>query len=63
MRTTKPEAAAAARIGARLGARKRGELLGLLRPCFRRAEPWLQAGKYIGAGQRRPGEAQWLDDR
>lgn len=27
----------------------RGELLGLLRPCFRRAEPWLQAGKYVGA--------------
>jgi hypothetical protein len=49
VRTTKSEAAAAARIGARLGARKREELLGLLRPCFTRAEPWLQAGKYIGA--------------
>jgi len=47
--TTKTEAAAAARIGARLGARKRGELLGLLRPCFTRAEPWLQAGKYVSA--------------
>jgi SRSO17 transposase len=49
VKTTESEAAAAARIGARLGARKRGELLGLLRPCFVRAEPWLQAGKYIGA--------------
>jgi DDE superfamily endonuclease len=47
--TTKPKAAAAARIGAALAARKRGELLGLLRPCFARVEPWLQAGKYIGA--------------
>jgi hypothetical protein len=46
--TTKPEAAAA-RIGARLGARKRRELLCLLRPCFARPEPWLQAGKYLGA--------------
>lgn len=49
VKTTKPEAAAAARIGARLGARKRRELLGLLRPCFVRAEPWLQAGKYVSA--------------
>jgi len=32
-----------------LAARKRGELLGLLRPCFARAEPWLQAGKYVAA--------------
>jgi SRSO17 transposase len=47
--TTKPEAAAAARIGARAGARKRGELLSLLRPCFVRPEPWLQAGKYVSA--------------
>ena len=47
--TTKPKAAAAARIGAALAARKRRELLGLLRPCFVRVEPWLQAGKYIGA--------------
>jgi hypothetical protein len=47
--TTKPKAAAAARIGAGLAARKRGELLGLWRPCFVRPEPWLQAGKYIGA--------------
>jgi SRSO17 transposase len=27
----------------------RGELLGLLRPCFARVEPWLQAGKYVAA--------------
>jgi DDE superfamily endonuclease len=47
--TTKPKAAAAARIGAALAARKRGELLALLRPCFSRVEPWLQAGKYVAA--------------
>jgi hypothetical protein len=45
----KTEAAAAARIGARLAARKRRELLGLLRSCFARPEPRLQAGKYLGA--------------
>jgi len=49
VKTTKSEAAAAARIGARLGARKRRELLAGLRPCFTRTEPWLQAGKYVGA--------------
>ncbi len=49
MRTTKPKAAAAARIGAALGHRKYAELLGLLRPCFARTEPWLQAGKYAAA--------------
>jgi hypothetical protein len=32
-----------------LGLRKRDELLGLLRPCFARTEPWLQAGKYVSA--------------
>jgi hypothetical protein len=47
--TTKPKAAAAARIGAALAARKRGELLGLLRPCFARVEPWMEAGKYVVA--------------
>ena len=47
--TTGSKAAAAARIGAGLAGRKRGELLGLLRACFARAEPWLQAGKYVGA--------------
>lgn len=29
--------------------RKRAELLGLLRPCFARTEPWLQAGRYVSA--------------
>jgi SRSO17 transposase len=49
VRTTKSEAAAAVRIGAGLGRRKRAELLELLRPCFARVEPWLQAGKYAAA--------------
>jgi SRSO17 transposase len=49
VRTTESKAAAAARIGAALAARKRTELLGLLRPCFARAGPWLQAGKYVTA--------------
>jgi len=47
--TTKPKAAAAARIGAGLAGQKRAELLGLLRSCFARTEPWLQAGKYVSA--------------
>jgi hypothetical protein len=47
--TTQSRAAAAVRIGAGLGRRKRAELLGLLRPCFGRVEPWLQAGKYAAA--------------
>jgi len=47
--STKSEAAAAVRIGAGLALRKRNELLGLLRPCFARTEPWLQAGKYVSA--------------
>ena len=34
-------------MGAGLALRKRRELLGLLRPCFARTEPWLQAGKYV----------------
>jgi hypothetical protein len=46
VRTAKPEAAAAARIGAALARRKRAELLDLPRPCFARTGPWLQAGKY-----------------
>jgi hypothetical protein len=46
VKTTKSKAAAAASIGAGLGRRKRAELLELLRPCFARVEPWLQAGKY-----------------
>jgi DDE superfamily endonuclease len=49
VKTTKPEAAAAVRIGARLAVRKRGELLDMLRPCFARPEPWLQARKYLSA--------------
>jgi SRSO17 transposase len=49
VRTTRSKAAAAARIGAALARRKRAELLGLLRPCFARTEPWLQAGKYAAA--------------
>jgi SRSO17 transposase len=49
VRTTKTEAAAAARIGARAGARNRRELLRLLHPCFARTAPWLQAGKYVSA--------------
>jgi SRSO17 transposase len=47
--STRTEAAAAARIGAGLALRKRAELLDLLRPCFARTEPWLQAGKYAAA--------------
>src|SRR6516164_693715 len=47
--STRTEAAAAVRIGAGLALRKRDELLGLLRPCFARTEPWLQAGKYVSA--------------
>jgi SRSO17 transposase len=57
VRTTKTEAAAAARIGARAAARSRKELLGLLRPHFARTQPWLQAGKYLSAlvsGMPRP---------
>ena len=32
-----------------MAARKRGELLCLIRPCFVRTGPWLQAGKYLSA--------------
>jgi SRSO17 transposase len=49
VKTTGSKAAAAARIGAGLGRRKRAELLELLRPCFARVEAWLQAGKYAAA--------------
>jgi SRSO17 transposase len=49
VKTTKSKAAAAASIGAVLAGRKRVELLEVLRSCFVRAEPWLQAGKYVGA--------------
>jgi SRSO17 transposase len=47
--STRTEAAAAVSIGAALALRKRDELLALLRPCFARTEPWLQAGKYLSA--------------
>jgi hypothetical protein len=49
VRTARPKAAAAVRIGAELGLQKRAELAGLLRGCFARVEPWLQAGKYVSA--------------
>ncbi len=49
VKTTESKAAAAASIGAGLARRKRAELLGALRWCFVRAEPWLQAGKYVAA--------------
>ena len=49
MTSTRAEAAAAVSIGAALALRERDELLGLLRPCFARTEPWLQAGKYVSA--------------
>jgi hypothetical protein len=47
--TTRPRAAAAARLGAGLGQQKRAELQELLRGCFVRAEPWLQAEKHVSA--------------
>jgi hypothetical protein len=47
--STRTEAAAAVRISVGLALRTRIELLGLLRPCFARTEPWLQAGKYLSA--------------
>src|SRR5258708_20803045 len=49
VRTTKPKAAAAVRIGGGLGEQKRVELAGLLQVCFARVEPWLQARKYVSA--------------
>ena len=49
VRTTKPEAAAAARIDVGPGRRKRAELLELLRPCFVRVGPWVQASRYAAA--------------
>jgi SRSO17 transposase len=49
VKTTKSKAAAAASIGAGLAGRKRIELLEVLRSCFARTGPWLQAGKYVGA--------------
>jgi len=52
VQTTESKAAAAVRIGAGLALRKRADLLELLRPCFARTEPWLQAGKYLRAVMR-----------
>jgi hypothetical protein len=49
VRTNESEAAAAARIGAGLAARKRAELMGALRSCFARTQTWLQAGRYVSA--------------
>jgi len=49
MLTTESKAAAAVRIGAALALGKRGEMSGLLRPCFARTQVWLQAGKYVAA--------------
>ena len=45
---TKSKAAAAARMEGAMAVRKRGELLGLLRP-YLQVEPWLQASKYVAA--------------
>src|SRR5437899_163120 len=47
--TTGSKAAAAARIGAGLARRRRGDLLGRLRPCFARTGTWQHAGKYVSA--------------
>jgi hypothetical protein len=69
VKTAESKAAAAARIGAGLGRRKRAELLERLRPCFARVEAWLQAGKYTAALMsdlpRRNGWtlAEWAGDR
>src|SRR5258708_1126394 len=49
VRTTKPKAAAAVRVGAGLGQQQRVELAGLQPVCFARVEPWLQARKYVSA--------------
>lgn len=49
MTSTRTEAAAAVRISAGLALQKQNELLGLLRPCFARTQPWLQVGKYVSA--------------
>lgn len=49
VRTTKPETAAGAKIGARLGKRKLAELAGALRSHFKRIEVFLQARRYMAA--------------
>ena len=55
MTTTETEAAAAVRIGARLGQRKRAELLELMRLWFVRAGPWLRA--------RHQARSRWFHQR
>ena len=52
MTSTKSEAAAAVRIGAGLALRKRNGLLGLLRPCLARTEPWLRRASMCRRCQR-----------
>ena len=49
VKTTKPKAAAAVRIGKGTALRERAGLLESLRPCFARTQVWLQAGKYVTA--------------
>ena len=49
VRTTESKAAAAARIGAGLAARKRAELLGLMKSSFVRTQTWTHAGRYLSA--------------
>ena len=49
VRTTESEAAAAASIGARVAGRELEALLGAVRPCFARIEPFVQARKYLQA--------------
>jgi hypothetical protein len=63
VKTTKPNAAAAARIGTALARRKRVELLALLRPRFARTGPWLQAGKYAAAVMSQIPKPNGVDDR
>jgi len=44
------EAVAAGRLAAGMGRRKRAELLGPMGPAFARTGPWVQAGRFVGAG-------------
>jgi SRSO17 transposase len=49
VKTTKPRAAAAARIAAGRVQRLRAGLMERLRPCFARTQTWQQATKYVSA--------------
>src|SRR3712207_2362414 len=49
VKTTRPKAAAAARIEAARTARTAGELLERLRSCFVRTQTWQHAGRYVSA--------------